>query len=230
MAARHSRTALAQAPIALPSPQSPDRDRDDREARLAALQARMQACQLCAAAGYLPRAESVAGSRGSLENRILLVGQAPGHLSVERGRPFAGPGGRLLDAWLSRAGFPSGALRSRVYISAVTRCDPGKNPRGGGDRRPSPAEIALCRPYLLAELDLVRPAVILPVGGLAIGVFLGPAPLDTVIGRAFERNGVRILPLPHPSGVSRWLNAPEHQDLLGRALAQLSDWRAELGL
>jgi uracil-DNA glycosylase len=159
----------------------------------------------------------------------MVIGQAPGHLSVERGLPFSGPGGRILLSWLVRAGFAPEDFRQRVYISALTRCDPGPNPRGTGDRKPSPAEVALCRPFLIRELELVRPRIILLVGGMAIGAFLGPRRLEDVIGSGFEQAGARLLPLPHPSGVSRWLNAPAHQALLGRALDLLSSWRATLG-
>jgi len=141
--------------------------------------------------------------------------------------PFSGPGGRILDGWLQRAGFPAGALHAEVYISALTKCDPGKAPRGGGDRKPSPAELALCRPFLLRELELIRPRAVLLVGGMAIEAFLGPRKLTETIGTSVERNGAHLLPLPHPSGVSRWLNAPAHQALLARALALLAGWREE---
>lgn len=219
--------AEARGVVPVPPPLPPEVDHAERERLLAELHARMRACERCVAAGYLARNTSVAGFRGRIGDRVMLVGQAPGHLSVERGRAFSGPGGRLLDDWLRRAGFAPGALWSAVYVSAITKCDPGKSPRGGGDRKPTPAEQALCRPFLLAELDLVRPWVILPVGGMAIDAFLGPSKLDAVIGRAFERNGARILPLPHPSGVSRWLNTPQHQALLAQALDILAGWRRE---
>jgi uracil-DNA glycosylase family 4 len=221
--------SVALTALPVPVPLAPHESRAEREQLLADLHARMHGCTHCVAAGYLARNTSVAGFRGRIGDRVMVVGQAPGHLSVERGRPFMGPGGRLLDGWLQRAGFPPGALWDSVYVSAITKCDPGRNPRGGGDRKPTPAEQALCRPYLLAELDLVRPEVILPVGGMAIDAFLGPSKLDTVIGQAYERNNVRILPLPHPSGVSRWLNTPRHQALLAQALAILADWRRDWG-
>lgn len=211
--------------IAVSPPLPASANTAEREQSLAALHQEIRACQLCVAAGYLAQANTVAGTRGQIGDRVMVVGQAPGHLSVERGRPFSGPGGRILDQWLQRAGFAPGALHREVYISAITRCDPGKNPRGGGDRKPSPPEVALCRPYLLRELELVRPEVILPVGGLAISAFLGPRRLEEVIGTSFERNGAQVLPLPHPSGVSRWLNDPEHQALLTQALALLDGWR-----
>jgi uracil-DNA glycosylase len=133
----------------------------------------------------------------------------------------------VLDRWLQQAGFAPGALHREVYISALTRCDPGKSPRGGGDRKPSPPELALCRPFLLRELELVRPRALLLVGGMAIAAFLGAARLDDLVGTAVERNGAHLLPLPHPSGVSRWLNDPAHQALVDRALAHLGRWRVE---
>jgi uracil-DNA glycosylase family 4 len=197
------------------------------DAPLAALQAEMRACRRCVEAGYLVHADSVAGFRGRATDRILLIGQAPGRVSVERGMPFSGPGGRVLEGWMRRAGFAAGDLRRRVYLTSLTKCDPGANPHGG-DRKPSPAELALCRPFLQRELDLIRPAIILLVGSMAIEALLGKHRLEDVIGAGFEQGDARLLPLPHPSGVSRWLNAPAHQALLQAALDRLSAWRMEL--
>jgi len=211
-----------------------------RADEVAALQARVRACRLCQQHGYIPAAHPI--TEGRAGDRILLVGQAPGHVSIERDRPFSGPAGRVLDGWLVRAGFPPGSLHERVYLSSLTKCDPGRNPRGGGDRIPSPAEIALCRPYLDDELALLQPDVVLLLGGLAIGHVLGKARLDEVVGRAFTSDDVarrplwpgheraHLLPLPHSSGVSRWLNDPAHQRLLDAALDHLAGWRAALDL
>lgn len=211
--------------IAPPPPLPPGERYAERQRLLEALHAEMSACRRCVDAGYLQAAGGVAGYRGKIGDRVMIIGQAPGHRSVERGEPFSGPSGRLLDAWLTRAGFAPGALRREVYLSAMTKCDPGRHPKGNGDRKPSPAELALCRPFLLRELELVRPQAILLVGGMAIEAFLGPARLDDVVGSAFERNEVHLLPLPHPSGVSRWLNEPAHQALVNQALEYLSGWR-----
>lgn len=211
-----------------------------REDAVAALQARIRACRLCQEADYIRTAAPITFGRAN--DRILLVGQAPGHLSVAQDLPFIGPAGRVLDGWLTRAGFEPGALHGQVYLSSMTKCDPGKNPRGGGDRAPSPAEMALCRPYLEQELLLLKPAVILLLGGLAITRFLGPHRLDQVVGQTFGADDivwrplwpghedVRLLALPHSSGVSRWLNDAEHRALLDRALEHLALWRRELSL
>ena len=212
-------------PVPLPLPK--ESDFTQRVRQLAELHDQIRVCEMCVMAGYLAEANTVGATRGRIGDAVMVVGQAPGHLSVERSMPFAGPGGVIFDRWLQQAGFAAGALHREVYLSALTRCDPGKNPRGTGDRKPSPPELALCRPYLLRELNLVRPQVILPVGGMAIAAFLGSQRLEDVIGEAFERNGVLLVPLPHPSGVSRWLNDAAHQQLLARALERLSAWRTE---
>jgi uracil-DNA glycosylase family 4 len=211
--------------LPVPPPLSPSAHRAERERLLAALHQEMRTCMRCVEAGYLDAANGIAGFRGSVGNRVMIVGQAPGHRSVERGVPFSGPSGRVLDEWLQRAGFAPGALRTQVYISAMTKCDPGRHPKGSGDRKPSPPELALCRPFLLRELELVRPRALLLVGGMAIEAFLGPSKLEDVVGTAAERNGVKLLALPHPSGVSRWLNDSRHQVLVTRALDLLADWR-----
>jgi uracil-DNA glycosylase family 4 len=197
--------------------------RQERAVALTALQQRIRSCRLCQEHGYIPVAHPIVSGRA--DDRIFVIGQAPGHRSVARDIPFSGPGGRILQKWLEQAGFPPGYLHEYTYLSSLTHCDPGKNPRGNGDRRPSPAEVALCRPHLEAELNIVRPKVVLLIGTMAIETLLGKAKLEDIIGTSQERNGMLFLPLPHPSGVSRWLNDSEHQQLLQKALAILADWR-----
>ncbi len=211
---------------------SPDQQEtlQEREAQWKALVARVLACRLCEEHGYLRKADPVAGAGGRVTDRVMVIGQAPGHRSVEQRMPFAGPGGKVLQRWFVRAGFRPEDFRERIYLSALTRCDPGRAPRGAGDRKPSPAEQALCRPYLDAELRLVRPRVLILLGGLAIQTFWGPGRLEDIVGTYREQDGRLLLPLPHPSGASRWLNAPEHQALLGTALEHLARWRVELAL
>jgi uracil-DNA glycosylase family 4 len=200
----------------------------ERTTALAVLQRRILTCQLCQEQGYIAVAHSIVSGR--VGDRLFVIGQAPGHRSVAKDRPFSGPGGRILQKWLEQAGFPPGYLHERTYLSSLTRCDPGKNPRGSGDRRPSPQEVALCRPYLEEELRLVQPKVVLLVGAMAIEAFFGKGKLEDIIGTYQEHDGMLFLPLPHPSGVSRWLNEPEHQQLLHSALDLLAGWRTLYGL
>lgn len=157
--------------------------------------------------------------------RVMLVGQAPGKSELEDRRAFTGRAGRTLFRWLERAGMDEAVFRRDVYIAAVTRCYPGPSPSGRGDRVPSPEEQALCAPWLDAELDLIRPALIIPVGRLAIDRFLDSEPLDRLVGRVHvaEVRGrpVKVIPLPHPSGASSWVNAAANRALLDRALDHL---------
>lgn len=204
-----------------------------REAAFAQIETAIDACRLCPEAGFptLPGAVR----RGGLDAPILIVGQAPGKLERERGIPFCGPAGRRLMAWMRQAGFiadngppTQSDFRARVYFSAVTKCYPG--PGRHGDRRPSRQERLLCRPFLVEPLRLLEPKLVIPVGGMAIELFLGKQPLAGVIGEVFVRDGRPWVPLPHPSGASLWLNDPGHRARLNRALDHLSRLREELGL
>jgi len=199
-----------------------------RQEAIKELQQRIRCCRLCEEHGYIPKAQPLVS--GHPDDRIMVVGQAPGHRSVVKGRSFSGPGGTILQQWLEQAGFPPGYLHSHVYLSSLTRCDPGRNPRGDGDRRPSVSEIALCKPFLAAEFQLLQPEVILLVGTMAIETFFGKVKLEEVIGTYQEQEGMLYLPLPHPSGVSRWLNDAEHLKLHRRALEILAAWRVAYNL
>lgn len=187
------------------------------------------ACRACEVAGYLPRANPI---RPTLltDARVVLIGQAPGPVTDRKGYHFAGPAGTFLSAWLDRAGFPPNYFREHVYLTSLTRCFPGKSPSGNGDRAPSPAEIALCRPFLQHELSGINPRLVLLVGKMAIDAFLGKHPLAETVGHVYEIDGRTYVPLPHASGVSRWLNAPENRALLDQALRELSRLRVALGL
>jgi uracil-DNA glycosylase len=172
---------------------------------------------------------------GHHAQRIVLVGQAPGPVEAEVGRPFAGRAGRQLMRWMQRAGFADeDDVRDRVYFISATTCFPGRRPDGAGDRRPTPAEVAACTPWRDAVLRLLDPALVLPVGSLALSLFLPRAHLDDTVGRALlpdggdapRRPGATprvLLPLPHPSGQSRWLNQPHRVALLDQALQRLAE-------
>jgi uracil-DNA glycosylase len=156
----------------------------------------------------------------------MLVGQAPGHTEVERRRGFAGRAGKTMFRWLAEIGIAEDVFRARVYLAAVTRCYPGASPSGRGDRVPSPREIATCSDWLEAELRIIKPPVIIPVGRLAIDRFLGPIALANAVGREHrvKVGGIATvaIPLPHPSGASSWIHQPGHRDLLSRALGLLA--------
>ena len=157
--------------------------------------------------------------------RILLVGQAPGLRATIQDRPFAGIAGDKLRAWFEKGGIPRDEFYARIHFAAITRCYPGRLPGARGDRLPSPEEQALCRPWLDELIDVLEPEIVLLVGSLAIRTFLGPfKSLSDVVGTATIRDGVRYLPLPHPSGVSRWLNEPANVAAVDRAMSILRGW------
>jgi uracil-DNA glycosylase len=164
--------------------------------------------------------------------RVMLVGQAPGKVEAGGGRAFAGRAGKTLFRWFERAGVDETTARERIYIAAMTRCYPGPSPSGRGDRVPSPAERANCAGWLDAELRLVRPRLLIPVGRLAIERFLPALPLEELIGREHQVDHVGgasiAIPLPHPSGASSWIHQGDHPELLSRALALLGTRLAEL--
>lgn len=199
-------------------------------ASVEALQHAHRACTRCVDAGYLDRAHPVFSGRA--RQRMLLVGQAPGPVEVEVTRPFAGRAGRQLMRWMMRAGFADERdVRERLYMTAMTTCFPGRRPGGQGDRRPSAREVALCSVWLDGLLGLLEPRLIIPVGSLALERFLPGRRLDDAVGGAYTPDGNPVagapracpvlLPLPHPSGQSRWLNEQSRVAKLDRAVRRL---------
>ena len=221
------------------------------------LQAHLRTCRLCLEAGHDIAPGPVFS--GPADARIMLIGQAPGPTEAEVKRPFNAGSGRRLFSWLEQAGWEEDDFRARAYMSAVTKCYPGRSSSGKGDRVPSRAEQALCRPYLEAEMRLLRPRLIIPVGGLAIKLFYPASTrLRQVVGTAAyfppevledpvnfnikqaERlpgfvpgkpaGGRWLVPLPHPSGASLWPNRPANQALIERAIGILAQIREQLNL
>jgi uracil-DNA glycosylase len=202
---------------------------------LKVLNAQLRACRRCHLAGHLRADESAPVARdpdaGVPVPSILLVGQAPGLRANNEQQPFAGAAGEKLRDWFELGGIAREDFWRKIHFGAVTRCYPGRLPGARGDRVPSPAEQALCRSWLEDLIKVLEPQIVLLVGLLAIRTFLGrAASLNEVVGAAEIRDGVRYLPLPHPSGVSRWLNEPENVAAVARAMSLLRGWVDELGI
>jgi uracil-DNA glycosylase len=162
----------------------------------------------------------------AVNSPVMLVGQAPGDKEPKLGRPFAWTAGKTLFQWFHGAlGWSEEETRDRLYFAAVCRCFPGKKPIGG-DRVPDDEEIANCSRWLAAEVELLRPALILPVGKLAITQFLSPAPLNDIVGKKFRvsyrGHAMDCIPLPHPSGASPWHRMEPGKTLLHGALALIA--------
>lgn len=181
----------------------------------------VHACNRC------PAMHKPVVSGPAVQSKVLLLGQAPGVKEPILGRPFAWTAGKTMFRWFSeQCGVDEATFRERVYMAAVCRCFPGKSAHGGGDRVPSPAEIAECAMWIDAEMRLLKPELVIPVGKLAIGQFLPPSPLVETIGKSFqaERAGVKfdLIPLPHPSGASPWHRTEPGRTLLGQALESIA--------
>jgi uracil-DNA glycosylase family 4 len=195
-------------------------------AALQALQTECRACHVCVDQGIIPEANPTFEGRWGAP--FFLVGQAPGPVERESRRPFSGRAGKELDRWMVRAGFESPEeFRSLTYIAALMRCFPGRNRVGTGDKKPPPAAVANCAHWLDAELQILKPKVLILVGQLAIARFLGPGRLEDRVGSRFGDRPVMV-PLPHPSGQSRWLNDPSNRERLASALSLLGQLRLRL--
>jgi uracil-DNA glycosylase len=182
----------------------------------------MRACRRCIEAGYDVTPPAVIGGR--MGARIMTIGQAPGITEVEAQRPFNAGSGQRLFKWLAGAGIEETWFRSTQYMTAVTKCYPGRAKGGSGDRVPSRAEQKLCRPFLDREIELIDPALIIPVGRLAINLFYPKsAKLTEIIGTQKQVDGRWIVPLPHSSGASRWHQTAENRALIAQAVALIGE-------
>ena len=181
---------------------------------------RILACRLC------PKMQRPPVSGGAILSRVLLVGQAPGVREPILGRPFAWTAGKRLFTWFQQwTGVTEEMFRAHVYMAAVCRCFPGLN-HAGGDRVPNPEEVEACSQWLRQEILLLEPALVIPVGRLAIERFIPCPRMDEVIGHRF-RCGLHgrdfdVIPLPHPSGASPWPRMEPGKTLLARAMTLIA--------
>jgi uracil-DNA glycosylase len=187
---------------------------------LTSLQRDNRTCRACAEAGY--RLESLPIFEGRPTQQAYLLGQAPGAVEAVERRPWRGRAGRTLRSWLELA---EDEFYATFYCASVTRSYPGKAASGRGDRTPMPVERRLCAFWRDWELRLLRPRLIVPVGGLAARTLLGVGSIGECVGGRYELGGAVAIPLPHPSGASGWLNDPANRRRVQAAAALI---RAEL--
>ena len=187
--------------------------------RLDRLVAELRACERC------PKMQRPAVSGGAVLSRVIAVGQAPGSKEPILGRPFAWTAGKTLFGWFARAcGMTEAEYRASIYMAAVCRCFPGRD-RTGGDRVPDAGEIVKCRDWLEAEMEILAPELVIPIGKLAIAQFIEFEKLTEVIGGQFRVNfrghHFDVIPLPHPSGASPWHRMEPGLTLLDQALKRI---------
>jgi len=148
--------------------------------------AEVKGCPLCKLART--RKNAVPGE-GQLAARIMFVGEAPGRSEDEKGRPFVGAAGRILDDLLQKAGIE----RSQMFITNVVKCRPP------GNRVPEDDESAACRPYLDRQIALIKPKVICILGRTAYASLLGGSSITTNRGKIVEKAGQKYFLTFHPA-------------------------------
>jgi uracil-DNA glycosylase len=153
-----------------------------------------------------------------------MLGQAPGIVEGEERRPWRGRAGKTLRRWLD---MDEEEFYDTFYCASVTRCYPGRD-AARGDRTPTPREQELCRFWRDWELSLLRPALVVTVGGLAAKRLLGLTSLSDCVGTVVIVDNIPAIPLPHPSGASGWLNDPENRARVGRAADLVKEQLARL--
>jgi uracil-DNA glycosylase len=165
----------------------------------------------------------------AIASPVFLLGQAPGPHEGGRGKPFAHTAGKTLFRWFNEvSGIDEETFRDRIYMAAVARCFPGKG-KGAGDRVPDAAEIKNCSRHLKAELEALRPKLIIAIGKLAIAQALGTelfspssGKLVDVVGKklrcVYHGHATDVICLPHPSGLSSWHKTEPGKTLLRKAL------------
>ena len=153
-----------------------------------------QACGLCKG-----RRQTVFGV-GNTSARWMLVGEAPGEQEDRQGEPFVGRAGQLLDRMLTAVGLTRSEdeAERQVYIANVIKCRPP------GNRNPLPEEVAQCEPYLLRQLGLVQPRLILAMGRFAVQSLLKSSePIGRLRGRVHDYHGVPLVVTYHPAYLLR---------------------------
>jgi uracil-DNA glycosylase len=155
--------------------------------------------------------------------RAYMYGQAPGAQEGLERRPWRGRAGQTLRRWLE---LDEDEFYAAFYCASVTRCFPGKAASGRGDRTPTPAEQRLCAFWREWELAILRPRLVVTVGGVAARQLLGMKTVAECVGNSYElSSGATVVPLPHPSGASGWLNSPRNRERVAVAAEQV---RSEL--
>lgn len=157
---------------------------------------------------------TVVFGEGVATARVMVVGEAPGAEEDRAGRPFVGKAGQLLDTLLASVGFE----RESVYICNVIKCRPP------GNRNPEPEEVEACSPYLLRQIELIAPTVILALGAFAAQTLLGSeTKISKLRGAVHDFRGIPLVPTYHPAALLRngsWIR-PVWDDL--QRLRQIAD-------
>ncbi len=172
--------------------------REEKIAAMQSLRERALACQKCP---HLVRSrKNVVFGVGDIFSPLMFVGEAPGADEDTQGEPFVGKAGQLLTKIIQTMGFD----RQSVYIANILKCRPDTPGQSSGNRKPTADEMKTCLPYLLAQIDLIQPKVIVALGATAVEGLLGlTTGITRLRGRFQGFRGVPVMPTYHPSYLLR---------------------------
>jgi DNA polymerase len=171
---------------------------ENTEAAMAALRARAAVCVKCP--HLAASRKNVVFGVGDIHAVLMFVGEAPGADEDRQGEPFVGPAGQLLTRIIKTMGFS----REQVYIANILKCRPDTPGQRAGNRKPTAAEMQTCLPYLLEQIDLIQPKVIVALGATAVEGLLGKTePIGKLRGRFQVFRGIPLMPTFHPSYLLR---------------------------
>ncbi len=147
----------------------------------------IKTCQNCSL--HLHRQNPVPGE-GNLDARLFFIGEGPGATEDQQGRPFVGQAGKILDQLLADIGID----RKDVFIGNAVKCRPP------GNRTPTMEEINACEPFLLSQIALIEPQLIVLLGSAALNAVIGPGhSISLVRGSLMEHQGMLFFPVFHPA-------------------------------
>jgi len=170
----------------------------EKAARLAALAAIVAPCPKCPHLART-RTHTVFGV-GNPSAELMFVGEAPGADEDKQGEPFVGRAGELLTKIILAMGF----TRKEVFIANVLKCRPDMPPGASGNRRPTPAEMETCLPYLREQIEIVQPRVLVALGAVAMEGLLGRVePMRALRGKWHEFHGIPLMATYHPAYLLR---------------------------
>ena len=170
---------------------------------IAALREQVVACVKC---GHLAKArKNVVFGVGNIDAELMFVGEAPGADEDAQGEPFVGAAGQLLTKIIQAMGL----TRQKVYIANILKCRPDTPGQSYGNRKPTLEEMQTCIPYLEAQIDLIKPKVMVALGGTATEGLLGLGGIMKLRGNWQTYRGIPVMPTYHPSYLLRNQAPPE---------------------
>jgi len=185
---RASRIALARLQIVAPS----------KADLLVPVRERVRVCTKCQHLAS-SRTQTVFGV-GNPDAELMFIGEAPGVDEDKQGEPFVGRAGQLLTRIIETMGL----AREEVYIANILKCRPDTSPGSFGNRPPTPREMQTCRPYLVEQIDIIRPKVLVALGAVAVEGLLGTrGTMRELRGRWHSYNGTPLMITYHPAYLLR---------------------------